>query len=286
MKTNYRRLIYSFIAATILFVIVPIVSFAEEQKREEDKVTGEIALSAFSTYISRGQELSRNSIVIQPSIALCYKGFSVNYWGNLDTKAYSAGNDNYASQYTETDLSLSYTKKFGVLQVTPGYIYYAYSSPNSIAPAPLDSQELFVTLALDTILSPTFTIYREIDHYHQWYLLLNVSHTFQLSKIISFKLSAQASYLKSEDAEAFARYDSNALPTMDKYNNFHEGTISLCLPVAAYKTLTISPTVSYTFPLCDDARYEMKGRGLKGVAHPADRDSSFLYGGVTFSFTF
>jgi len=275
----------------LIIAVLPLISWAEEQtpteqKQETDKLTGEIAFSVLSAYISRGQELSRNSIVVQPSVTLNYKGFSINYWGNLDTKPYSATDINYSAKDTETDIALFYTKKFGILQVTPGYIYYAYSAPNSDASAPLDSQELFFTLQIDTLLSPSLTIYKDIAHYNQWYFLLGITHTFQLSKIVGLKVSAQASYLKSENAETYPRYDSNVQPTTDKFDNFHDGTISICLPIAAYKTFVIIPTVSYVFALSDDARYEMKGYGLKGTANPADKDSSFFYGGVTFSYTF
>lgn len=290
MKDNKKKII-TVVLLLLIIAVLPLTSLAEEQnpveqKQEGDKLTGEIAVSVLSAYISRGQELSRNSIVVQPSVTLNYKGFSINYWGNLDTKPYSATDINYSAKYTETDIALFYTKKFGILQVTPGYIYYAYSAPNSDASAPLDSQELFITLQLDTLLSPSLTIYKDIAHYNQWYFLLGIAHTFQLSKIVGLKLSAQASYLKSENAETYPRYDSNAQPTTDKFNNFHDGTISLCLPITVYKTFVIIPTVSYVFPLSDDARYEMKGYGLKGTANPADKDSSFFYGGVTFSYTF
>jgi hypothetical protein len=43
---------------------------------------------------------------------------------------------------------------------------------------------------------------------------------------------------------------------------------------------------SPTLLLSGDARDEMKGQGLKGSATPADRDSSFLCGGITASFSF
>jgi hypothetical protein len=257
-----------------------------EQKQEEDKVTGEIDLSVLSAYVWRGQELTRNSVVVQPAATVGYKGFSVNVWGNLDTKPYSATNANYGGKYTETDYTISYSKKLGILQVTPGYIYYALGAPYSGAVAPLDSQEVFLTLGLDTILSPTLTAYKEIDHYHQWYFLLGASHTIEFNKVFSLKLSASASYLISTDESTYAKYNSNSLPTTDKYNNFHDGTISVCLPIAAYKTLVVTPTVSYVFPLSDDARYEMKGRGLQGAVTPSDRNSSFLYGGITLSYTF
>jgi len=40
------------------------------------------------------------------------------------------------------------------------------------------------------------------------------------------------------------------------------------------------------FPFIKDAKYEMKGRGLKGSVFPSERDSAFLYGGVALSFSF
>jgi hypothetical protein len=159
---------------------------------------------------------------------------------------------------------------------------------NSGAPAPPDSQEVFLALGLDTILSPTLTAYKEIDHYNQWYFQLGVSHTFELSKMVGLKLAASASYMKSEDETIYAKYDSNSQPTTDKYNNFHDGMVSVYLPIAVTKSLTVTPTASYVFPLCDDAKYEMKAFGKKGVAagREGDRDSTYLYGGVTLSFTF
>ena len=137
-----------------------------------------------------------------------------------------------------------------------------------------------------SVLSPTVTVYKEIDHYHQWYFLLAASHTFEFNKVISLKLAASASYLLSNDETTYAKYDSNSLATTDKYNNFHDGTVSVSLPIAVYKTLSVTPTVSYVFPLCDDARYEMRAYGKRGVTNPSDRDSAYLYGGLTFSFTF
>ncbi len=293
----------------LIIVAVPITSWADEQKQaapeqtpvvnqstpeqkpalqppEEDKVTGEIDLSVLSAYIWRGYEQSKDSIVVQPAVTVNYKGFSLNVWGNLDTRPYSPADANYATNYTETDYTISYSKKFGILQVTPGYIYYGLGAPYAGGTAPLDAQELFLTLGLDTILQPTLTAYKEIDHYRQWYFLLGVSHTKEFNKVISLKLAASVSYLLSTDETTYAKYDSNSLPTTDKYNNFHDGTASVSLPIAVYKTLSVTPTVSYVFPLCDDARYEMRAYSKEGSANPSDKDSSFLYGGVMLSYTF
>ena len=288
MENHLKKLIVTIL---LVFVIaaLPAISRAEEQnqqKPEESKVTGEIGLSALSAYIWRGQELTRNSIVVQPAVTLSYNGFALNVWGNLDTRPYSSGDAKYASQHTETDYTLSYSRKFGILQITPGYIYYALEAPYSGATDPIDSQEIFLALGLDTILQPTITAYKEIDHYHQWYFLLGVSHTFAFNNVISLKLSASASYLLSTDETTYAKYDSDSLATTDKFNNFHDGTVTISLPLAVYKTLTVTPTLSCVFPLSDDARYEMRARSVQGAEVVSDKNSEYIYGGVTLSYTF
>lgn len=277
----------------LMIVSLPMLSWAgdeskpAEQKQEEDKVTGEVAASVLSAYIWRGQELTRHSVVIQPSMTASYKGFTANVWGNLDTKPYGASGEDYSSNFTETDVTLSYSRKFGIVQAGAGYIYYGLAAAAPGGPDLFDSQEIFVSLGLDTILAPTLTVYKEIDHYRHWYATLGVSHTFSLHEKIGLKLAATASYLLSTDETTYAKYDSDSLPTTDKYNNFHDGAVAVSLPIAVYKTLSVTPTISYVFPLCDDARYEMRARGLQGAANPSDKESSsFLYGGVILSYAF
>jgi hypothetical protein len=263
------------------------VCFAQEAKQlPEDKVTGEAAVSFLSAYIWRGQELTRHSVVVQPSATINYKGFSASIWGNLDTNPYSAGNSEYSANFTETDITLAYSIALWKFRVDAGYIYYALAAPYSGGTDPLDSQEVFVSVGLDTILAPTLTVYKEIDHYHQWYTTLGFSHVFQFTEMVGLKLAATASYLKSDEATTYLEFGSDALPTTDKYNNFHDATVSVALPLTLTKNLTVTPMATYVFPLCDEAKYEMKGRGLQGTTLPADRKSSFLYGGVTASFTF
>jgi hypothetical protein len=256
------------------------------EEAQEEKISGEIAASILSAYIWRGQELTRHSVVLQPSIMVSYRGFAASLWGNLDTKPYAVDGHKNSSNFTETDVTLSYSRAFGILQAGVGYIYYGLSGSAAGGEDLLDSQELFVSLGLDTLLSPTLTVYKEIDHYHQWYATLGISHTFSLHEKIGLKLAANVSYLKSEDATTYPKFDKNSAATDKKFNNFHDGVFSVSLPVAVIKTLTITPTLSYVFPLSDDAKYEMRGRGLKGTANPSDRDSSYFYGGIVLSYTF
>lgn len=247
---------------------------------EEEKPTTDFTVSALSAYIWRGQQQTKDSMVIQPSATLGYKGFTANLWGNLDTNPYSTTDASYSSSWTETDLTFSYSKAFGPVTAGLGYIYYGLNAPNSGAADPLDSQELFVSLAGNVLLTPTLTIYKEIDHYHQMYFLFGVSHTFEFTKMIGLKLAGSLSYLLSDDASTYPKYDDNALPTTDKFSNFHDGVISATLPITPWKYVTIAPTVSWVFPLSDDAKNEMKGRSKNG------QQDNFFYGGINLSFAF
>jgi hypothetical protein len=292
MNKSLRYLLYLF---STLFVLGLIAVIAFPAQADEDKPNGELTISALSQYIWRGYENTRNSIVIQPSMTVGYKGFSANVWGNLDTKPYSQTDISYSSAWTETDVTLAYSKTFGMVNAGAGYIYYGLGAANAGAAKPLDSQEIYVTLGLNTLLSPTITAYKEIDHYHQAYFLFGVSHAFELTKQASLKLGASAGYLMSDYADAtlystnasfggYPKFNDNYQATNDKFHNFHDGTITASLPISLAKYISVTPTIAYVFPLSDDAKTEIKARGKK--ANPADNDSSFLYGGVTVTMSF
>jgi len=265
--SHYLKGFIAIIAGLVLsaFIILPAMA-------EEDMPSADLSVSVLSDYIWRGQELSRDSIVVQPSMTIGYKGFSANVWGNLDTDPYVAAG-NSPSSWNETDLTLSYGRDFGPLNISGGYIYYGLDGAD-------DSQEVFLGLGLNTPLSPTLTVYREIDSYMHWYFLLGISHSFKITEAVSLDLSASASYLKSEDAADYPEINDQGVATGDKFNNFHDGVISARLPVSVAKYVTITPSLSYTFPLSSDASDEMKYRSKTG------KDDNFVYGGVTLSLAF
>jgi hypothetical protein len=251
---------------------------------EEESPSASADVAFLSKYVWRGQELSRGSMVIQPSMTVSYKGFSGNLWGNLDTDQYldEAGEDN---KWNETDLTLSYGKEFGMLSAEAGYIYYALDSLD-------DTQEIYLSLGLDTLLSPSLTVYKDIDNGHSWYFLLGISHAFEITEKVSLELSGSISYLLSDDEDAYPEID-NDKPTGDDFENFHDGVISASLPIAVTKYITITPTLSYTFPLSSDASDEMEWRsaGFRGRVDDdgkafGDGDDNFIYGGVIVSVAF
>jgi len=172
-----NRSIIKLAAVTAMGFLVLIFSSMNLWAEDEAKPSASADIGIFSQYIWRGYELSKDSIVIQPSATVSYQDFSFNLWGNLDTDLYT--DPNGEAQFDETDMTLSYDKSFGMVSLGvslgAGYIYYGLDGVD-------DSQEIYLSLGLDTLLSPTLTVYREIAHLPSWYLSMGISHSFELPK--------------------------------------------------------------------------------------------------------
>lgn len=229
----------------------------------EDKPTANLTVGAYSQYIWRGFELSKDSVVVQPSMTVGYKGFSANLWGNLDTDPYVADTDNW----NETDMTLAYGWEMGPVAFSVGYIYYALDGID-------DTQEFFASAALSTLLKPTLTVYRDTDFYPGWYTTLGVSHSFPVQGDITLDLGAQVSFLKASDASPYKEADGS------NYSNFHDGVLSVGLTVPVNKYITVTPKLNYTFALSNDAQDLMRASSKDG------NDDSFVYGGVAVNMAF
>ena len=254
------------ILVVCLAVLNTAASWAEE---DAGRISGEVSIAAMSQYIDRGQELSRQSVVLQPSFTLSYKGFSANIWGSGDSDPYLENDDHWY----ETDYTLSYAGEYGIMTYEVGYSYYDMDSYD-------DSQDIYVILGLKVLLNPSLTVYKEVGHDLYWYFVAGVSHAFTLSGKLSLELCASAAYLASNDAEEYPEVDGEGTETGHKFDNFHDGTLTVSLPYAVSDQITVSPTLSYTFPLCSEARREIDYFSMTGEDH------NFLYGGVNFAYSF
>jgi len=231
---------------------------------EEEKPTANLTVGAYSHYISRGFELSKDSIVIQPSMTIAYKGFSANVWGNLDTDPYFGPDD--ANNWNETDMTLKYGWEMEPVIFSVGYTYYAYDASD-------DTQEVFVTGTLKTFLKPTLSITRDIDHSTAWYVSLGISHSVPVKDDITLDLAASAGYLSADDASSYS------IPSEpdDAYSALHDGVVSMGFTIPVAKYITVNPKISYTFALSDDAEEILSKDG---------KDDSIIFGGVSVSLAF
>ncbi|MFP3983364.1 MAG: hypothetical protein ACLFV2_06705 [Desulfurivibrionaceae bacterium] len=220
-----------------------------------EKPEAEISTGLYSQYIWRGYEFSQDSLVIQPSLTVAYKGFGFNLWGNLDTDE----NGRETSNWNETDITVSYDGSAGMVGYSLGYIYYALEDGAE------DSQEVYAGITLDTLLSPSLTVYRDFDAFPGYYVTLGISHSLALNHMMSLDLGARAGYYDLDNGG---------------YDAFHDGRLSVALPVVVSDYVTFSPELYYSFPLSSEASDELEAASIDGD------DDSFLYGGVAVSFAF
>jgi len=253
----------------IIFLTSTAQVFAEESPQAD------LSVSFLSAYIWRGQQLSKNSLVIQPSATFSYKGFSANIWANYDTDLHEELEE--LDNLNETDYTISYEHDFGMISASIGYIYYALNQAE-------DSQEFYFSATMNTILSPTLTVYREFAHYPSTYLTLDVSHSSDVGNGISLDVALLASALFSNDKGAYPDPDD----VNDEFSGLHHGeaTISMTIPFTSFlqgsaaKYFSITPLVTWVFPLSGDGSKDMSNRAIDSS------DNNFIYGGATISFSF
>ena len=234
-----------------------------------EDLTADLNVSLYSQYIWRGLELSRDSFVIFPTLTVGYKGFSVNLWADLDTRF--AGTQNREFKLQETDVTVSYSNSYKPwkLNYTLGWILYDYQPVSGNPDGTIKdtkNQELFVTLGLDVLLKPTFSVYNEIETGQAWYFNLGLSHSFAVYKDWSLDVGGWVSYLIN---------NSSANP---HFSNFHDGNIAVGLKIPLNSYLSVKPNIQYSFPLSGEADTEIRGASVSG------HNSNFVYGGIILDF--
>lgn len=237
----------------------------------EDKPTADLTMGAYSKYVWRGFELSKDSMVLEPSMTVAYKGFSANLWGNLDTDHYTLG----SNKWTETDLTLAYERTVGPVDLSAGYIYYGVDSAVGA-----NTQEIYASAGLSTLLKPTLSVYRDIDAFPGWYITLAVSHSLPVTDKLNLDLGAHIAYLAADDSSSYATNDGST------YSALHDGLLyaSMTFPVNEY--VSITPQLNYSFPLSGDARDLIKATNIADENGNTGNNSSFIYGGVSASIDF
>lgn len=256
--------------ATVIGILAIIFGSINIWAAEEEKPSAAADIAVLSKYVWRGYEFSKNSAVIQPSMTISYKSIGFNLWGNLDTDVYQAAN---SESFNETDMTLSYDKSFGMVGLGAGYIYYGLDGV-------VDSQELYLSASLDTLLSPSLTVYREIAHESAWYASLGISHSFELPKDITLDLAGSVGCYSYDSTDTYAEVNDNLTITTDKYSSFHDGLISVGLTIPVGKYFAVVPMVAYSFPLTSDAK------NLIRYTNAYSNDSDYIFGGVTLSMSF
>ncbi len=246
MRESTRTLIMTGLMALGLSAIIPSTVLAED-KPEADFSTG-----IYSQYVWRGFAFSDSSVVIQPSMTVAYKGFGVNFWGNLDTN--EVGTD--SKNWNETDLTISYDGSYGKIGYGVGWIYYNVDGAD-------ETEEIYLSVNIDALLAPTLTFYNDIDSYPGYYVTLGISHSVPVADGMALDLGAQVGFLDD---------DAN-------YSEFHDALISASMSFTINDYVSVTPELYYSFALTSDSELLIAGGSV-------DAEDDHLFGGVSASFAF
>ncbi len=228
---------------------------------QKPSVSGDLTFA--SKYVWRGLILTDDP-VLQPSVTVSHKGFSLNLWANDDlTDKGTSG----ASEITEFDYTLDYSFAVKKFSFDLGVIQYTFPNTGSEG-----TTEIFGTVGYDFIVSPSLTLYWDTDEAGGVYGNLSLSHSFGLGEILGLKpsldLSAGIGYASSGWNDFYYNVDSSAFVDLLL-------TAGLSVPVDEY--LTVTPFISYSTLVDGDLEDAVKLSG--------SNDSATFYG-VTISISF
>ncbi|MBE0598689.1 MAG: hypothetical protein IH614_15630 [Desulfuromonadales bacterium] len=240
-----KKLTITLLAAVLLTAgTVPSAQAAVE-------VTGGAYVGVYDKYLWRGFDLSGSKPVVQTGVDLSAKGFTLSYWSNLQTRdADSAGLE--SGEITETDIVLDYSTDLNdLLAVSVGNIFYNLDGLD-------DTNELYLGLTVNTLLSPNLTVYWDYDEAKGDGLFVtgSVGHTFTVTDQLGINLGALISYNYGSDY---------SLGTEEGHHGWHNYELSVSADYALTENLAISPSLLYSSGLSSAAKNNLDSEFLAGL---------------------
>ncbi len=213
---------YSLICGLLAAASLPAVHGAD--------LTGSIALGYNSIYEFRGVDLGSNMVESSASI-----GTTVNGFGLSATAWYATVNDNAVNTTpNELDMTLAITKAWGPVNLSGGYIYYAFFDASA-----LNTQELYLGASMDLYagFTASATAYYDFDEYTGWYFDLNLSKAFEISSFLKVVATTGVGLAENQGLQL----KTNGQP-LDGYQNWYA---MVSMPWTAREGLTLTPYVRY-----------------------------------------
>ncbi len=213
------------------------------QAQAKIEVEGDTYVGIWDKYLWRGFNLSGSRPTLQGGIDLTAGGWTLSTWHNWQL---SSGGGFDSGELNETDIILTYAFDASELvSMTVGNIWY--SLDNEQFGVSEDTNELFATATLNTLLAPTLKISWDWDAAEEdgLFYSFDVSHSFDLSQWapnIALNLGALVSYNQHADG------------TVGDYAGWHNYELSTSLDCALTDQLTISPIFIFSSPISSAAK--------------------------------
>jgi uncharacterized protein (TIGR02001 family) len=220
----------------------------------EGDVSVEVTSDFMSKYVWRGQNVT-DDWSFQPGVSATYGGLTAGFWGALDM----TDENDESGQFIEYDYYLDYS---GQIDDTFGYsvgaIYYYFPGGDA-------TTELYAGVSVDTIASPSLTVYYDIEEVDGAYVALGFGHSIESEELpCGIDLSANLGWGDSSYNDAYWGVDDGELNDL---------TLSAAFPFEV-GPVTVTPSVTYVAVLGSD------------VSDVAGDDDSLVYAGVGLAYAF
>ena len=259
------------LAAVMVLSYVTSVAGAQEPElplaaEEETPWSVELDASFYSKYVFRGAVVS-NNWVMQPSAALSYRDLTATVWGNLELTngTLFPGHGDSAGDFTEIDYILDYSWAHDDLNFSVGVIVYAF--PNTSLST---TTELYGAVGIDTLLSPTLTVYQDIDEADGTYANLSIGHTVEDILELGENVSVSADLAA---AVGWGSGNHNAFYYGPDQSGLTDVLLSLGLPIQIGDHVTVTPSLAWSALIDNNIRAAMSD------------DSNFI-GGISLTAAF
>lgn len=207
--------------------------------KAEVVVSGDVYAGMYNKYVFRGVDLSDNKWVSQFGADLSYKGFTLSYWSNLLTADGTIlGSAFESGDISETDITLNYEySPIELLTFNIGNTFYSLENFE-------DTNEIYLKTTVNTLLSPTFSIFYDWDQSKETGLFysFSVGHTFELMKGLGLNVGALVSY------------NQRNYSVSEAYSNWNNYELSTGLDYAINDNFSISASYTYSNAISDKAR--------------------------------
>lgn len=232
-------------AIALLFVSV----FALTSFAQEDEKAWSISLdqSISDKYIWRGIRMNEEG-VNQGSIDASYEAgdlgtVGVNVWYNLNLDNENAAeNLGDSGEFSEVDYTLYWEKSFDALTLGAGFIYYDFSEVNDDNLG--STKEVYVSVAYDTFLAPSVTVYYDFEDVDGFYVDFSIGHSVDLG-VLDATLDLGASIGYADDDQASFYYSGAE-------SGFSNYSLSAAVNFPLLENVTLTPSVMY-YGLLEDA---------------------------------
>jgi hypothetical protein len=229
------------IAAVVMFsMVLGSVSAAEQECKLEFEITADF----FSKYIWRGINVG-DDYVFQPGFSATYGAFTAGIWGNLEMTNING----QSGEFTEWDFYVDYTTDLAEgVSFSAGFIQYHF--PSVVG----DTKEVYWGFGFDLPLSPSVTVYHDIDVIDGTYVSVGAGHSFgEIANFggISVGMDAGVTY-------GWGDSDYNAGYWAVAESKSNDLVLSLAFPMELADGWSFSASINYAM-LMDDTIRETAG---------------------------